>query len=105
METSKMVALVEALSEKKVKTEREQLGEDFITESCGLYWVWIYSKYNVDSFKVGEATWKDLCIVKMTCCIVERLNVASAEAESPGVTLQKVRWVRRSGQTRDLVWS
>lgn len=32
-----MVALVEALSEKKVKTEREQLGEGFITESCGLY--------------------------------------------------------------------
>ena len=36
METSKMVALVGALSEKKVKTEREQLGEGFIIESCGL---------------------------------------------------------------------
>lgn len=35
METSKMAALVGALSE-KVKSEREQLGEGFITESCGL---------------------------------------------------------------------
>lgn len=48
---------------------------------------------------------KILCIVKMTCCIVERLSVGCAEVESPGVTLQKVRWVRRSGQTRDLVCS
>lgn len=36
METSKMVALVGALSEKKVKSEREELGEGFITESYGL---------------------------------------------------------------------
>ena len=36
METSKMAALVGALSEKKVKSERKQLGEGFITESCGL---------------------------------------------------------------------